>query len=62
MSNVQGQISELIFASNGGFRIASGQRTFQNRGTSLWNELQPALKLSQSHGDGVQALTQAKAS
>ena len=30
------------------FRTASGQRTFQYRATSLWNELQPALKLSPS--------------
>ena len=30
------------------FRTASGQRTFQYRATSLWNELQPALKLSSS--------------
>ena len=28
------------------FRTASGQRTFQYRATSLWNELQPSLKLS----------------
>ena len=30
------------------FRTASGQRTFQYRATSLWNEFQPALKLSPS--------------
>ena len=30
------------------FRTASGQRTFQYRVTSQWNELQPALKLSPS--------------
>ena len=30
------------------FRTASGQRTFQYRATSLWNELQPSLKLSPS--------------
>ena len=30
------------------FRTASGQRTFQYRATSLWNALQPALKLSPS--------------
>ena len=30
------------------FRTASSQRTFQYRATSLWNELQPALKLSPS--------------
>ena len=30
------------------FRTASGQRTFQYRATSLWNGLQPALKLSPS--------------
>ena len=30
------------------FRTASGQRTFQYRATSLWNELQPVLKLSPS--------------
>ena len=30
------------------FRTASDQRTFQYRATSLWNELQPALKLSPS--------------
>ena len=30
------------------FRTASGQRTFQYRASSLWNELQPALKLSPS--------------
>ena len=30
------------------FRNASGQRTFQYRATSLWNELQPSLKLSPS--------------
>ena len=30
------------------FRKASGQRTFQYRATSPWNELQPALKLSPS--------------
>ena len=30
------------------FRTASGQRTFQDRATSLWNELQPALKLGAS--------------
>ena len=30
------------------FRTASGQRTFQYRATSLWNELQPVLKLNPS--------------
>ena len=30
------------------FRTASGQRTFQYRATSLWNELHPALKRSPS--------------
>ena len=30
------------------FRTASGQRTFHYRATSLWNELQPSLKLSPS--------------
>ena len=30
------------------FHTASGQRTFQYRATSLWNELRPALKLSPS--------------
>ena len=30
------------------FGTASGQRTFQYRATSLWNALQPALKLSPS--------------
>ena len=33
------------------FRTASGQRTFENRAISLWNELQPALKLSESVTD-----------
>ena len=36
------------------FLTATGQRTFQYRATSLWNELQPTLKVSPS-------LTQAKA-
>ena len=30
------------------FLTANGQRTFQYRATSLWNKLQPALKLSPS--------------
>ena len=33
------------------FRTASGQRTFQYRATSLWNELQPELKLCPSVTD-----------
>jgi len=33
------------------FRTASVQKTFQYRATSLWNELQPALKLSPSVTD-----------
>ena len=44
------------------FRTACGQRTFQYRATSLWNKLQPALKLSRPIRDGFQAPTQAKAS
>ena len=30
------------------FRAASGQRSFENRGTCLWNKLEPGLKLSES--------------
>ena len=30
------------------FRTASGQRSFEYRATSLWNQLQPALQLSKS--------------
>ena len=42
------KIRYAIRKQNSVLRTASGQRSFEYRATSLWNKLQPELKLSES--------------